>query len=45
MFEHLKRLYLQGRIDLIGLNNAVTKGWITQEQLEEIVTSNERTEE
>ena len=38
MFERLKRLYEEGKITQDGINNAVTKGWITQEQAEEIIS-------
>lgn len=37
MFERLKRLYSEGKIDETGINNAVNKGWITQEQVDEIL--------
>ena len=37
MFERLKRLYTDGKITQEGINNAVTKGWITQEQANEII--------
>lgn len=37
MFERLKRLYNEGKIDETGINNAVNKGWITQEQAQEIL--------
>lgn len=39
MFETLKRLYDNGNgaLDENGLNNAVLKGWITEEQKQEIV--------
>ena len=36
MFERLKRLYDNGQLDETGINNAVKKGWITQEQADEI---------
>lgn len=36
MFETLKRLYTSGRLNDIGLQNAVSKKWITAEQAEEI---------
>lgn len=39
IFERLKRLYLEGAIDEWGLQNAVRKGLITQEQYEEIISS------
>ncbi len=37
MFERLKRLYESGQLDQKGVENAVTKGWITQEQAAEIL--------
>lgn len=36
MFETLKRLYGEGRIDNAELERAVTLGWITEEQKGEI---------
>lgn len=36
MFETLKRLYNEGRLSKEGVANAVTKGWVTPEQYEEI---------
>lgn len=36
MYERLKAMYLDGRLNDAGLNNAVTKGWITQDQADEI---------
>lgn len=41
MFERLKRLYNEGKIDVIGLQKAVDKGWITEEQKEEIIGENQ----
>ena len=38
MFERLKRLYDAGQLDETGIENAVKKGWITQEQADEITT-------
>lgn len=32
MFERLKQLYIDGRIDIDGLLKAVEKGWITEAQ-------------
>lgn len=43
MYERLKRLYNEGKIDTEGLRRAVDKGWITEEQMEEIITSNTET--
>lgn len=37
MFETLKRLYQNGALTGQGLTNAVTKGWLTPEQGEEIL--------
>ncbi len=36
MFETLKRLYQEKRIDASGLERAVLRGWITEEQRQEI---------
>ena len=41
MFERLKRLYNEGKLDEQGITNAVTKGWITQEQADEILAPKE----
>lgn len=38
MFEFLKRKYQEGKIGNIELSQAVEKGWITQEQMNEIVS-------
>lgn len=37
MYENIKRLYKEGKLSLTGLQNAVNKGWITEEQLNMIV--------
>lgn len=37
MYERLKRLYLDGKINEKGLEKAVTKGWITEEQMNKII--------
>lgn len=37
MFERLKRLYRNGEITENGLEKAVQKGWITKEQMNEII--------
>lgn len=37
MYETLKRLYSQGKIDATGLEKAIEKKWITREQYEEII--------
>lgn len=39
MYETLLRLYIQGKLTEVGLNNAVTKGWITEEEKEKIIKS------
>ena len=36
MYEYLKRMYLAGTLSDAGLQNAVTKRWITQEQADQI---------
>lgn len=37
MYERLKRLYRNGEINESGLEKAVKKGWITKEQMDEII--------
>ena len=37
MYERLKRLYRNGEINESGLEKAVQKGWITKEQMDEII--------
>ena len=32
MYGTLERLYSEGRLTEVGLNNAVGKGWITEEE-------------
>lgn len=39
MYNRLKRLYLEGRLTEQMLANAVTKGWISEEQRLEIIQS------
>ncbi len=39
MFERLKRLYDEGKIGVSAIWNAVTKGWLTEEQAQEILSS------
>lgn len=36
MFETLNRLYHAGSIEVAQLENAVAKGWITEEEKQEI---------
>lgn len=36
MGENVKRLYLAGRLSAAGLARAVTLGWITQQEYEEL---------
>lgn len=36
MYLYLRRLYLEGRLSDEGLQNAVTKGWVTQAQADQI---------
>lgn len=37
MFETLKRLWLEGRLTEVKLDNAIAKGWISTEQKAEIM--------
>lgn len=39
LFERLKRLYLEGKLNATNLANAVIKGWITEEQKQEILAA------
>lgn len=39
MYNTLKRLYIAGKINKNGLSNAAKKGWITEEQKQEIIAS------
>ena len=36
-YKRLKKLYLAGRLNDTGLENAVTRGWITEDQKAEII--------
>lgn len=36
MFDRLKRLYGDGKLDMQGIKNAVKKGWITATEYKEI---------
>lgn len=36
MYDYLLRLYLSGRLNDAGLDNAVLKGWITNDEAEQI---------
>lgn len=38
MFERLKRLFDTGKLDEVGIQNAVLKGWISAEQAQEIIS-------
>ena len=40
MFERLKVLYQENKINDSGLDNAVAKGWIIQTQADEIKRAN-----
>ena len=40
MYNRLKRLYDEGRIDSAALQNAVDRGWITTEEYMEITGGN-----
>lgn len=37
MYERVKALYNEGRLSADGVRNAYAKGWITQEQHDEIL--------
>lgn len=37
MNARLKRLYKAGRLDKAGLQKAVNLGWITEEEMQEII--------
>ena len=39
MYERVKRLYNEGKIDETGLDKAIDLGWITEEQKTEIINS------
>lgn len=39
MYYTLLRLYNEGRLTDVQLDNAVKKGWITEEQKQEIIAS------
>ena len=41
MYENIKRLYKAGRLTTMGVQNAVTRGWITAEQADEILAGTE----
>lgn len=41
MFNRLKRLYAAGRIDKSGLERAVSFGYITEDQMKEIIETDE----
>lgn len=36
MYDRLHTLYMEDRLNDAGLDNAVLRGWITQEQAEQI---------
>lgn len=39
MYDVVKSIYLKGKIDESGLDNAILRGWITEEQKMEIMES------
>ena len=41
MFERLKRLYDEGKLDEAAIQNAVAKGWLTEAQADEILNPKE----
>lgn len=44
MYERLKRLYQERRASEAMLKNAVKRGWITDEQMQEIIASKKEPE-
>lgn len=38
MFDRLARLYKAGKLTEESLHNAIDKGWITEEQYQQIIT-------
>ena len=43
MFERLINLYVSsGKLSAAGLSNAVIKGWITEEQRQEIIAAKKK---
>ena len=44
MYERLKSLYKEGRASEAMLQNAVKRGWITDEQMQEIIESAKESE-
>lgn len=45
MYERLKRLYLTDRLTDAALQTAVKRGWITDEEKEEIIEAKKETAE
>ena len=41
-YKRLKKLYLAGRLNDTGLENAVTRGWITEDQKAEIIEAKKK---
>jgi hypothetical protein len=41
MYDVLLRLYQEGKLTEVGLNNAVAKDWITESEKQEIMASTE----
>lgn len=41
MFESVKRLFLSGRLTLDGLEKAVAKNWVTQDQADKLLQAKE----
>lgn len=39
MYNRLLRLFLEDKISASGIQNAVEKGWLTQEEATEIINS------
>lgn len=45
MFERLKKLYIESKIDQAGLEKAVQNGWITEEEMNLILEEHPINEE
>lgn len=39
MYERIRAMYADGRLDAVGVGKAVQRGWITQEQADAITSA------